>query len=59
MNPGMFFDEVLESHEFRSSDTFWGFWSASLYKRASSPIMQTYWTLWSQQSCGAIGAFIW
>lgn len=21
MNPGMFFDEVLESHEFRSSDT--------------------------------------
>lgn len=22
MNPGMFFDEVLESHEFRSSDSF-------------------------------------
>lgn len=21
MNPGMFFDEVLESHEFRSSDS--------------------------------------
>ena len=24
MNPGMFFDEVLESHEFRSSDSVFG-----------------------------------
>lgn len=33
MNPGRFFREVLESHEFRSSDIeggFWLFWGMAL-----------------------------
>lgn len=56
MNPGMLFDEVLESHEFWPSDSefrlFWRSERASLYKRAIHPIIQSYWTLYTRDKRG-------
>lgn len=53
MNPGMLFDEVLESHEFRLSDTVKCEQQAtSAQNMQISPIMQTYWTLYTRDKRG-------
>ena len=52
MNPGMFFDEVLESHEFRSSDIAMPVFFRFSWKPYRGPIMQTYWTLMEKDRRG-------
>ena len=44
MNPGSFFREVLESHEFQLSDTLHLSRVADVFCLTKGAVLQTYWT---------------
>ena len=59
MNPGMLFDEVLESHEFWPSDNETKTTVMPVSLSSLRPIMQSYWTLWKSQHGGGKYAILW